>query len=151
MFRPTPEREQPGEEGDDDTFSEGPPGASGHDPRLKSVRVDKWLWAARMFKTRTSATESCDGGHVRVNEGGVKPAHAVKLGDRVEVVTPGGLRVLEVVGLAEKRGPASVARTLYVDHSPPPPPRTLMASIEREHGRLDRRDRRDAQQLRGRW
>lgn len=89
---------------------------------MEKVRIDKWLWAARMYKTRTMASDACTGGHVLLNGEVSKPSRSVMIGDMVEARTPGGLRVLEVAGLAEKRGPAKVAITLYVDHTPPPEP-----------------------------
>ena len=107
----------------------------------EKVRVDKWLWAARCFKHRNDATEACKGGHVEVNGAVVKPARKVGPGDRVQALTPGGLRILEVVAVAEKRGPASVAVTLYTDHSPPPP-ESRWQRHERTGARPTKRDRR---------
>ncbi len=77
------------------------------------VRVDRWLWAARLFKTRGAATEAVLGGRVHVNGARVKPAKEVGAGDRLEVTVGGARRELVVRGVAEKRGPASVAATLY--------------------------------------
>ena len=77
-----------------------------------------------MFKTRSMASDACTGGHVKLNDETVKASKSVMIGDTVDVLTPGGPRVLEVAGLADKRGPAKVAVTLYVDHTPPPPPTT---------------------------
>jgi ribosome-associated heat shock protein Hsp15 len=94
---------------------------------MEKVRIDKWLWAARMFKTRSMASDACTGGHVQINDETVKASKSVMVGDTVDVLTPGGPRVLEVAGLADKRGPAKVAVTLYVDHTPPPPPTGPMA------------------------
>jgi ribosome-associated heat shock protein Hsp15 len=77
------------------------------------VRVDKWLWAARFFKTRGAATEAVLGGHVQVNGGRVKPARDLVVGDRLEI-RRGQLRfTVTVTGLADRRGPASVAAGLY--------------------------------------
>ena len=89
---------------------------------MEKVRIDKWLWAARMYKTRTMAADACTGGHVLLNNEPSKPSRSVVVGDFVEARTPGGMRVLEVAALGSKRGPASVAITLYVDHTPPPEP-----------------------------
>ncbi|MEC9388957.1 MAG: RNA-binding S4 domain-containing protein [Myxococcota bacterium] len=89
---------------------------------MEKVRVDKWLWAARMFKTRSMASDACAGGHVVVNGEPAKSSKNVAVGDTIEALTPGGPRVLEVAGLAGKRGPAKLAISLYVDHTPPPPP-----------------------------
>jgi ribosome-associated heat shock protein Hsp15 len=80
---------------------------------MDSVRVDKWLWAARFFKTRAAATEAVLGGHVRVGGVRVKPAKDVRAGDTVEVVRDGLRWTVVVRGLAERRGPASVAQQLY--------------------------------------
>ena len=62
---------------------------------ITAVRIDKWLWAARMFKTRSAASTACTAGHVKMDGESVKPSKTVKPGDRVDVVTPGGLRNLE--------------------------------------------------------
>jgi ribosome-associated heat shock protein Hsp15 len=114
------------------------------------VRIDKWLWAARCFKTRGLAAEACAAGHVKINGISAKPAKSVKIGDRLEVRTPGGLRVLEVAGLSDRRGPAEVARKLFVDHSPPPPPREPPVVVrERGTGRPSKREQRQIQKLRG--
>ena len=77
------------------------------------VRLDKWLWAARFFKTRALATEAIKGGHVHLNGERVKPARTIGTGDRL-MVTKGQERwQLTVQGVSEKRGPAKVAQTLY--------------------------------------
>ncbi len=78
-----------------------------------SVRIDKWLWATRFYKTRSLAAESVSGGKVHLNGQRVKPAKGVKIGDRLEIRRGYDLFVVEVVGLATRRGPASVARTMY--------------------------------------
>jgi ribosome-associated heat shock protein Hsp15 len=115
-----------------------------------SVRIDKWLWAARCFKTRGVAADACAAGHVKLNGASVKPAKSVKVGDKLEVHTPGGLRILEVIALSDRRGPAEVARTLYLDHSPPPAPRESPVVIrERGTGRPSKREQRQIQKLRG--
>lgn len=79
----------------------------------ESVRIDKWLWAARFFKTRSLATDAVDGGKVKLNGERVKPARAVKLGDRLEI--DNGSTEWEVIvrDLADKRGSATVAQGLY--------------------------------------
>jgi ribosome-associated heat shock protein Hsp15 len=114
------------------------------------MRIDKWLWVARCFKTRSLASEACVAGHVKLEGESVKPAKTLRPGETVEVRTPAGLRVLEVVALAERRGSADVARTLYVDHSPPPPPREPPPVVrERGAGRPSKKDRREIDKLRG--
>ena len=77
------------------------------------MRVDRWLWAARFFKTRGAATEAVLGGRVHVNDERVKPAKEIRIDDRVEVTVADLRRTVVVRALAEKRGPASVAATLY--------------------------------------
>lgn len=109
----------------------------------ETVRLDKWLLAARVFKTRALAQEACDGGHVSVNERAAPPAKAVKAGDLVEALTPGGKKVLRIVGLGEKRGPAATARLLYEDLTPPEPPSEEPWILrDRGAGRPTKRDRR---------
>jgi ribosome-associated heat shock protein Hsp15 len=80
---------------------------------VDAVRVDKWLWAARFFKTRGAATEAVLGGHVQVNGARVKPARDVVVGDRLEVTRAHERWSVVVTGLADRRGPASAAATLY--------------------------------------
>jgi ribosome-associated heat shock protein Hsp15 len=80
---------------------------------VDGVRIDKWLWAARFFKTRGAATEAVLGGRVHLNDERVKPAKDVHLGDRLEVTAGDVRRTVLVRGLAEKRGAAPVAATLY--------------------------------------
>ena len=121
-------------------------------PELTEVRVDKWLWAARMFKTRSQASAACGAGHVKLDGESIKAAKTVRPGDHLEVRTPGGLRILEIAALGDRRGPASVARTLYVDHTPAPPPKELVVPVaprERGAGRPSKRDRRLLRRLRG--
>lgn len=79
------------------------------------VRLDKWLWVARFFKTRSMATDAIEGGHVHLNGDKVKPARTVKIGDRLRILAAHGEFDVEVVALADKRGPAELARTLYAE------------------------------------
>ncbi|MFV8749945.1 RNA-binding S4 domain-containing protein [Nannocystaceae bacterium ST9] len=119
-------------------------------PSLAGVRIDKWLWAARMFKTRSAASSACTAGHVKVGGESVKAAKVIKPGDHIDVLTPGGARQLEVVALADRRGPAAVAQSLYIDHTPPPPPKDETAPTrERGLGRPVKRDLREIRRLRG--
>ena len=109
------------------------------------VRLDRWLWAARLFKTRSLARKAVVAGHVKVDGDRVKPAKTVRCGQRIEALTPGGPRVVEVAGLSEKRGPAVVARELYVDHTPVESPSERLprvATRARGAGRPSKRDRR---------
>ena len=80
---------------------------------MDRVRVDRWLWAARFYKTRGAATEAVMGGRVHLNAERVKPAKDIRLGDRLEVTIGDIRRTVVVRGLADKRGPAAVAATLY--------------------------------------
>jgi len=117
---------------------------------LSSVRVDRWLWAARLYKSRTVASAACEAGHVKVDGRSVKPSRGLRGGERLVCSTPAGDRVLEVVALAERRGPASAARELFVDHTPPAPPRELRLPgefREKGAGRPTKRDRRLIEQL----
>lgn len=119
---------------------------------LTTVRIDKWLWAARMFKTRSAASTACGAGHVKVSGESAKASKMVKPGDQLDVLTPGGPRKLEVVALGDRRGPASVALTLYLDHTPPPPPPEEQindGTRERGAGRPTKRNLRDLRKLRG--
>jgi ribosome-associated heat shock protein Hsp15 len=119
----------------------------------ESTRVDKWLWAVRVYKTRTEATDACRAGHVRVNSASAKPATLVKLGDTVEARAGGRGRVLEVTGIIEKRAGAAVATSCYTDRSPPPPAEAAAQvnfARERGAGRPTKRDRRALERLRGR-
>lgn len=77
------------------------------------VRLDKWLWAARFFKHRTQATEAVDGGKIQLNGVRVKPARDVKIGDQVEIQATEARFCVIVKGIADKRGSATVAQTLY--------------------------------------
>jgi ribosome-associated heat shock protein Hsp15 len=76
-------------------------------------RVDKWLWAARFFKTRSLATDAVDGGKVRVNGGRVKPARQLKPGDRLDIRRGDDETEVVVTALSDQRGPATMAQTLY--------------------------------------
>jgi ribosome-associated heat shock protein Hsp15 len=98
---------------------------------MDGVRVDKWLWAARFFKTRGAATEAVVGGHVHVNGQRVKPARDVEVGDRLEIRRGQHRFAVVVTGLAERRGPASVAAGLYEE--------TPESIAERERRRDERR------------
>ena len=115
------------------------------------VRIDKWLWAARCFKSRTLAGKACEGGQCRVDGEVAKSSLKVGVGVRVEVTTPGGRRVLEVVALADKRGPASLAEQLYIDHTPPEPKaeRDHGVEVERGMGRPSKKARRNLNKIRG--
>jgi ribosome-associated heat shock protein Hsp15 len=118
----------------------------------QTLRVDKWLWAARVFKTRSLAAQACDGGKVDVNDQAVKPAKALRPGDLIRVTLPQGRRrVLKVSALGDRRGPPALARTLYEDLTPPEPPRPRWAAPPMRlpgAGRPTKRERRQIDQLR---
>jgi ribosome-associated heat shock protein Hsp15 len=120
---------------------------------LDSIRVDKWLWAARVFKTRSQASVACDGGKVDVNDEAVKPARRVRAGDLIAVTLPRGRRrILKVAGVDDRRGSAEVAKALFEDLTPPEPPRPRQARPPWRApgtGRPTKRERRDIERLRG--
>ncbi|UCM86976.1 RNA-binding S4 domain-containing protein [Streptomyces marincola] len=118
-----------------------------------SVRVDAWIWAVRLAKTRSAAAAACRAGHVRVNGERAKPAQALRPGDEVRVRQPGRERIVVVSKLLRKRVGAAVAAECFVDNSPPPPPRELTVAVpvrDRGAGRPTKRERRDMERLRGR-
>jgi ribosome-associated heat shock protein Hsp15 len=78
-----------------------------------TVRIDKWLWAARFYKTRSAATDAVTGGRVHVAGVRVKPSREVKVGEKIEITLGPARRTVVVTGLADRRGPASVAQGLY--------------------------------------
>jgi ribosome-associated heat shock protein Hsp15 len=82
---------------------------------MEHVRIDKWLWAARFFKTRSAATDAVLGGRVHVNGSRVKPSKEVGLDDMIEVTVETLKRTVQITGLSDKRGPARVASTLYAE------------------------------------
>nr|WP_282548875.1 RNA-binding S4 domain-containing protein [Streptomyces rochei] len=118
----------------------------------ESVRVDSWIWAVRLIKTRSLGATACRGGHVRVNGERVKPAHSLRVGDEVRLRHEGRERVVVVKRLIRKRVRAPVAVQCYIDNSPPPPPREAVAPAgvrDRGAGRPTKRDRRELERLRG--
>ncbi|MEU9599501.1 RNA-binding S4 domain-containing protein [Streptomyces sp. NPDC048109] len=118
----------------------------------ETVRVDSWIWAVRLIKTRSLGATACRGGHVRVNGERVKPAYALRVGDEVRLRHEGRERVVVVKRLIRKRVGAPVAVQCYVDNSPPPPPREAVAPAgvrDRGAGRPTKRDRRETDRLRG--
>ena len=120
---------------------------------MHSVRIDQWLHAVRLTKTRSEAAAACRGGHVDVNGAAVKPAASVQVGDRVEAYLHQRRRIVVVERLVVKRVGAAVAVECYTDHSPPPPEREIadvFAVRERGAGRPTKRDRRRIDRLRGR-
>ncbi|UMA65827.1 RNA-binding S4 domain-containing protein [Roseivivax marinus] len=120
-------------------------------PPCAKLRVDKWLWQARFFKTRSLAAKVVSGGHVRLNGARIaKPAVAVGAGDVLTFPQSRDVRVVRIVALGERRGPAPEARGLYDDLSPPEPrapdPSKPVASAG---GRPTKKARRQLDQTRG--
>ena len=117
-----------------------------------ATRVDKWLWAVRLYKTRSAATDACRAGHVRVNKVSAKPATVVRPGDTVEARAAEREHVVEVTSVIEKRVGAPLAATCYIDHSPPPPSKEeaglLNFARDRGTGRPTKRDRRQLERAR---
>jgi ribosome-associated heat shock protein Hsp15 len=125
---------------------------------MTSVRIDKWLWAARFFKTRALAAQACELGRIQSNGQPAKPAREVRIGDTLRVTNDGGDFQVEVLLLSEVRGPASVAQTLYRETEAS---RELRAKVAAERkammqfeqlpeGKPSKRDRREIIRFRGR-
>lgn len=113
-------------------------------------RVDAWIWAVRLVKTRSAATAMCRAGHVRVNGERAKAAQSLRLGDEVRLRTEAGPRVVVVRQLLAKRVGAPQAALAFEDHSPPPAPpeeSVLVATRDRGAGRPTKRDRRAIERL----
>jgi ribosome-associated heat shock protein Hsp15 len=122
------------------------------------MRVDKWLWAARFFKTRSLATHACELGRIHSNGQSAKPAREVRVGDLLQVKNEGGEFQVEVLILSEVRGPAAVAQTLYRETEASRESRLKLAEERKtmphfeasREGKPSKRDRRDLDRLRGR-
>ncbi len=122
------------------------------------VRIDKWLWAARFFKTRSRATEAVDGGKVQVNGDRAKPAKTVKPGDEVRVRLGPYEHILTVLGTAERRGSAPEAARLYAETDASRAAREKLhwqltsaaPALDPDRGRPTKRDRRDLDRFRQR-
>ena len=115
------------------------------------MRIDKWLWAARFYKTRSLAAQELDKGRVQLNGHAVKPAHEIKPGDKLMLRQGTVLREVQVLGLSMQRGPAPVAQALYEESADSVTKRLLAAEHRKlnsepaasiEHGRPTKRDRR---------
>ncbi len=124
---------------------------------MTGVRMDKWLWAARFFKTRALAARACELGRIQSNHQPAKPAREVRIGDRLEIETEGGNFEVEVLLLSEVRGPASVAQTLYYEteasrvlrQKAAEERKAMMHFSPAPSGRPSKRDRRKIIQFRG--
>jgi len=125
---------------------------------MVSVRMDKWLWAARFFKTRALAARACELGRIQSNGQPAKPARDVRIGDMLRVTNDGGDFQVEVVLLSDVRGPASIAQTLYHETEASRELRLRVAAERRAMrqceqlpaGKPSKRDRRKIIQFRGR-
>ena len=111
---------------------------------MESTRVDRWLWAVRLTRTRPDAAAACRGGHVRVNDRPAKPSTMVSPGDEVRARVGDTTRIVEVARVIQKRVGAADAVTCYLDRTPaPPPPSSVpVAARDRGAGRPTKRDRR---------
>ena len=124
---------------------------------MDTVRLDKWLWAARFFKTRALAVKACDLNRVKLRDQPAKPARDIKAGDHLTITNDSAIFTVEVLALSDVRGPAAVAHTLYketensiVERRKADEARKLNPWFQLESARPTKRDRRDLQRLRGR-
>ncbi len=126
---------------------------------MDELRIDKWLWAARLFKTRRLAAEACQAGKVKLEGRSIKPARAVKVGDQLQITRKLYRQQVRVTGLSERRVSPPIAATLYEDTTPDEEleqarlAHTLEGAFHRERGGVGRptkRDRRALQKLKGR-
>lgn len=117
---------------------------------MDSVRIDRWLCATRLYKTRSLSQQACVGGLVKLNGSNVRPSHLVRPGDEIRAEAPRGTIVWIVLAIGEKRLSAALARELYEDRSPPPPPReeANVAPRARGAGRPTKAERRALERLR---
>ena len=123
---------------------------------MTALRIDKWLWAARFFKTRSLAQSAVEAGRVRLNGDRVKPSRELRPGDRLEIVSGESVWQVCIEALSDKRGPASVARMLYAESEASRISRAAQIEARRMgvepaaslHGRPSKRDRRALDKLR---
>ena len=141
-------------------YSDARPGFAPQSHPMDKIRIDKWLWAARFYKTRSLATDEINKGRIEVNQQTAKPSREVKTGDTVSIRREGLVRTVTVLGLSAVRGAAPVAQTLYADT-----PESIQAkdayvqqrrfakepALSIEHGRPTKRDRRELQQAQHGW
>ncbi len=124
----------------------------------ETVRMDKWLWAARFFKTRALAQKSCEMNRITSNGHSAKPARDVRVGDLLQIKSEGGEYEIEVLLLSETRGPAAVAQTLYSETEASRIRRAELAAAQKALQQLEglpaakpsKRDRRQINRFRGR-
>ncbi|AYJ49958.1 RNA-binding S4 domain-containing protein [Rhodococcus sp. P1Y] len=119
---------------------------------IQSVRLDSWIWAVRLFKTRSAAAAACRAGHVRVNGTPSKAGQRIGSDDEIRLRVDGLEKIVVVTRVVAKRVGAPVAAECMIDRSPPPPPKEVLASAPRRDrgaGRPTKRERRDLDKLRG--
>jgi len=119
---------------------------------MDDVRIDKWLWAARFFRSRTLAAAACRGGKVDVNDQAARPSRTVRAGDLLKVTLPRARRIVRVVTLSDRRGSGAGAALLYEDLTPPSPMEArVLPPVSRPSGsgRPTKRERRLTDRLRG--
>ena len=118
------------------------------------VRIDKWLWAARFFKTRAQASRACDLGRIEANAQPAKASREVHAGDRLKIHNDSGDFEVQVLGLSEMRGPAAVAQALYLESEASREARIQAAearkTLAHSEGKPSKRDRREIDRFRGR-
>jgi ribosome-associated heat shock protein Hsp15 len=120
---------------------------------MESTRIDRWLVAVRLFKTRSAASDACNGGKVQINGSNARASALVRVGDRVEARVGKRERVVDVLRVIDKRVGAPIAAECFDDHSPAPDPalrQSRTAIREDGAGRPTKRDRRMIDRLRGR-
>lgn len=114
-----------------------------------TVRADKWLWAARFWKTRSQAASALRDGAVTLRDSRADPATLLRVGDELVARTPGGRKVLKVLVLSDLRGGAEAAKLLYADLTPPEPEGAGLGLRDRGAGRPTKRDRREIERWTG--
>jgi ribosome-associated heat shock protein Hsp15 len=126
---------------------------------MEGVRIDKWLWAARFFKTRALASKACELGRIHSNSQQAKASREVRVGDLVRVKNDSGEYSVEVLAVSEMRGPAAVAQTLYRESEESREARQKLAEDRKAMAAMtgmpdvkpSKRDRRELDRFRGRW
>jgi ribosome-associated heat shock protein Hsp15 len=126
-------------------------------PNNDKLRLDKWLWAARFYKTRALATEAVDGGKVKLNGNRTKPSHAVHIGYKLSIVIGDYSWEIKVLALSNQRGSAPIAQTLYEEDADSHAKRQSLIAERKALGQAhpvrapDKQDRRDIQKLKKSW
>ena len=124
------------------------------------LRIDKWLWAARFFKTRALATAACDAGRIQCNVQDAKPSRILKIGDKLQIRAESGDYTIEILALDDQRGSASVAQTLYSESDESKARRAEAAALRKAihlaepnfaPGKPSKRDRRQIHSFTGRF